>query len=346
MDISRMNLTRERLDVLELKGYGEHMIIVRDLKKTFHVKEGKIFRKKTRDVEAVKGIDLDIKEGEITGLIGVNGAGKTTTIKMLTTLLEPTSGSILIDDLDAVSNHMKAKEKINLITGGERNLYWRLTAKENLNYFGSLYGLSEKMLAPRIDYLLKMLNLSENADMPVERFSKGMKQRLQIARGLINDPKYVFLDEPTLGLDIIIAKEMRDYMKVLAKSENKGLLLTTHYMSEIEDLCDFVYIIHQGEIIAKGTVEEIKQKFQAHFQHTFVISSAHKESIEKLRIKLENRNVKIVDSDNHEEVITVSKENQLIAILQTFEEVGIEVISVRSEEPSLENTIFDLLKSE
>ena len=137
-----------------------------------------------------------------------------------------------MNGVDAVKNHRWVKERINVISGGERNLYWRLTAIENLKYFGSLYGLSGVKLKEKIAELLKIVGLEEAEDIPVERYSKGMKQRLQIARGLINDPEYIFLDEPTLGLDIVIAKEIRTMIKELAQEGKKGVLLTTHYISE------------------------------------------------------------------------------------------------------------------
>ena len=137
-------------------------------------------------------------------------------------------------------------------------MYWRLTAKENLEYFGSLYGLSGDVLRDRIKELLKLVELEEAADIPVERYSKGMKQRLQTARGLINDPEYIFLDEPTLGLDIMIAKEIRELIRGLAVKKNKGILLTTHYISEAEELCDYIYVLDKGEVIAEGTKEELR----------------------------------------------------------------------------------------
>ncbi len=235
------------------------MLVAQGLHKTFKIKEGKPFRKKkTRIVQAVKGVDISIKEGTIVGLLGINGAGKTTTIKMLSALLEPSGGSIEMDGIDVIRHHMKAKEKINIITGGERNLYWRLTAVENLEYFGSLYSVKKDILKARIASVLHTVGLEEYKDVTVEKYSKGMKQRLQIARGLINDPKYIFLDEPTLGLDIIIAKELRSYIKKLATEEGKGILLTTHYIAEAEELCDYIYVIHDGTIVSEGSVDKIK----------------------------------------------------------------------------------------
>lgn len=240
------------------------MIQAEHLSKTYVLKEkSHLFgKKKVRQISAVRDISLEIPKGKITGVLGINGAGKTTTIRMLASLITPTSGSLTMDGVDAVKNHLWVKERINMISGGERNLYWRLTAQENLRYFGSLYRIGKKELEERIGELLKTVGLEEAKDIPVERYSKGMKQRLQIARGLINEPEYLFLDEPTLGLDILIAKEIRELIHSLAKERGKGILLTTHYISEAEELCDYIYVLDQGQIIARGTKEELKEIFK------------------------------------------------------------------------------------
>ncbi|MDO4313062.1 MAG: ABC transporter ATP-binding protein [Eubacteriales bacterium] len=242
---------------------NEKKIVANHLVKDYVLKEKNgLFRpKRVRIVHAVNDISLEIPQGKIIGVLGINGAGKTTTIRMLASVIAPTAGELTMNGVDAVKNHLWVKERINIISGGERNLYWRLTAKENLRYFGSLYGLSGTCLQERIESLLKMVGLEEAADTPVERYSKGMKQRLQIARGLINDPEYLFLDEPTLGLDIVIAREIRRVVEELAKKEKKGILLTTHYISEAEELCDYIYVLDKGELIAKGTKEELKELF-------------------------------------------------------------------------------------
>lgn len=208
----------------------------------------KLLKNKKIKKEVIKGINIQVPKGKIVGLLGTNGAGKTTTIRMLSTLLTPTSGSITIDGVDIISDEKSSKEKINVISGGERNIYWRLTGRENLEYFGSLYGIEKKKLDNRIKECLTIVKLLDVADVPVEKYSKGMKQRLQIAKGLINNPDYILLDEPTLGLDIVIAKELRHYILRLAKELNKGILLTTHYLKEVEELCDYIYLLDNGII--------------------------------------------------------------------------------------------------
>lgn len=236
-------------------------IEARNLVKNYVIREkvGLFKPKKEKIIHAVKDISIEIPRGKIVGVLGINGAGKTTTIRMLASLLIPSQGTITMNGVDIVENHLWAKKQINLISGGERNLYWRLTAKENLEYFGCLYGLDKATLERRIEELLQLVELVEVADVPVERYSKGMKQRLQIARGLINDPDYIFLDEPTLGLDVVIAKEIRKLIADLADKQQKGILLTTHYISEAEELCDYIYVMDKGEIIAQGTKEELRE---------------------------------------------------------------------------------------
>ena len=190
------------------------MLIAKGLKKNYITKEKKGFLKSSsKTVEAVKSLDLTVESGKIVGLLGLNGAGKTTTIKMLSTLLEPDEGNCSIDGLDLIKDAYKIKHIVNMIAGGERMVYWRLTARENLEYFGKLYNLPNNILKTRIDNLIEFVGLSERANEAVENYSKGMKQRLQIARGLINNPKYLFMDEPTLGLNAPIARDLRKFTK-------------------------------------------------------------------------------------------------------------------------------------
>lgn len=237
------------------------MIELKEVSKIYETKHRQgWFRSEKRSVSAVKSLSLTIASGEIVGLLGLNGAGKTTTIRMLSTLLEPTSGSIEVDGVSMASNRQAIQQKVNMIAGGERMLYWRLTGRENLQYFGKLYGLSNSQIKREAEALLREVGLTEAADQPVEQYSKGMKQRLQIARGLINDPQYLFLDEPTLGLDAPIARQLRSTVRKLALEKGKGILLTSHYLQEVEELCDRVYVLNQGELLLCDTPERIVQQ--------------------------------------------------------------------------------------
>ncbi|MEV4169370.1 ABC transporter ATP-binding protein [Nonomuraea sp. NPDC049709] len=205
---------------------------------------------------AVDGLNLAIPTGRVTGLLGLNGAGKTTTIKILTTLLRQTSGTVRIGGLDPVRRPHAVRKRINLIAGGERMVYARMTGRENLWYFGQLYDIPGKVLQPRIGELLELVGLTKAADTRVEQYSRGMTQRLSIARGLVNDPDYLLLDEPTLGLDAPIARDLRKVVAELAE-RGKGVLLTSHYLAEVEQLCKHVYVIGDGRHLAAGTPAEL-----------------------------------------------------------------------------------------
>ncbi|MEV4413253.1 ABC transporter ATP-binding protein [Catellatospora sp. NPDC049609] len=205
---------------------------------------------------AVAGLRLTIPAGQVTGLLGLNGAGKTTTIRMLSTLLRPTSGSATVDGLDLVRDAREIRRRINMIAGGERMTYARLTGRENLWYFGQLYDVPRARLKARIGELLALVGLEHAADQRVEQYSKGMRQRLSIARGLINEPAYLLLDEPTLGLDAPIARDLRAVVAELARG-GVGVLLTSHYLAEVEQLCARVHVIAAGRLVAQGTPAEL-----------------------------------------------------------------------------------------
>jgi len=230
---------------------------VKDLKRVYI---GTLGMTKKKSIEALKGVSFNVNNGEIFGLLGPNGAGKTTTIKILTTLLAPTSGEAKVLGYNCFGEEKYIIGSINFIFGGERGLYWRLSAIENLKYFGDLYKIPSIILNNKIKELITLVGLEGRENEKVEGYSKGMKQRLQIARGLINDPKILFLDEPTLGLDPVGAKDLRNIIMQL-KNEGKTILLTTHYMYEADELCDRVAIINDGHILALGTPIELKKQY-------------------------------------------------------------------------------------
>lgn len=232
------------------------IIEVKDLRREYITYKG-VFRRKKEVVEAVRGIDFTVNKGEIFGLLGQNGAGKTTTIKMLTTLLAPTSGVCKVFGYDTFGQEKQIRKRINFIFGGEMGVYRRLSARDNLRYFANLYLIEKAERERRIDEILTLVELTDAADRLAETYSKGMIQRLQIARGLINDPEILFMDEPTVGLDPLGAHMLRDIIRKL-RDDGKTVLLTTHYLPEAEELCDRMVILNHGEIVARGTPAEIK----------------------------------------------------------------------------------------
>ena len=206
-------------------------------------------------VRAVDGISFAVRRGEIFGLLGHNGAGKTTTIRMLTGRTRPTAGTARIAGLDAVEDIVRIKPLINLVFE-EQNLYERLTGRDNLEVFADLYGAPRS----RVDELLEIVGLTDAARRRVKTFSTGMKQRLLIARSLVNQPAILFLDEPTRGLDPASARELRGLMRRLS-DEGTTIFLTTHYMEEADELCDRVAFLTAGKIVALDPPRELKLRF-------------------------------------------------------------------------------------
>lgn len=231
-------------------------IEVQHLRRIYRPKTG-VFRQTVKEIEAVKEVTFDINQGELFGLVGPNGAGKTTTIKMLTTLLIPTSGYALVQGYDVVKSANDVRKLIGFIFGGERGLYWRLSGTDNLRYFASLYHVDPAVSKKRLPYLLELVGLKDRGNERVEGYSRGMKQRLHVARTLLHDPQVLFLDEPTIGLDPVGAREFRQVIRSL-QSEKKTILLTTHYMFEADELCQRIGVINHGTLIALDTPANLK----------------------------------------------------------------------------------------
>src|ERR671930_1044036 len=228
-----------------------------DLRRTYRTTTGTL-RRRPLEVEAVRGVSFEVAEGELFGLLGPNGAGKTTTIKMLITLLIPTAGSARVLGYDVVKDAREVRKRIGYVFGGEKGLYERLSALDNLRYFAELYAVPPRDQRRRIDELLELVGLKGRERERVEGYSRGMRQRLHIARGLLHDPAVLFLDEPTIGLDPVGARGVRELVAELSR-QGKTLLLTTHYMFEAEELCDRIAVISDGRIVASGTPEALKQ---------------------------------------------------------------------------------------
>jgi ABC-2 type transport system ATP-binding protein len=211
------------------------------------------------EIVAVDGIDLRIRRGEIFGLLGPNGAGKTTTIRMLCTLLVPSGGSARVWSFDVATQPTEVRRSLGVVLTGERSVYWKLTGRENLEYFASLYQVPREQARARIVELLERVELTARADDLVERYSTGMRQRLALIKAMVHDPPVLLLDEPTTGLDPQAARNIRDLIRHLHASEGKTVILTTHYMEEADQLSDRIGIIDHGRIIALDTPQVLKR---------------------------------------------------------------------------------------
>ncbi|HXG39833.1 MAG TPA: ABC transporter ATP-binding protein [Candidatus Limnocylindrales bacterium] len=223
----------------------------------------RVYRARPSSVVALDGVDLDVEPGELFGLLGPNGAGKTTLIKILTTLLLPSAGSARVFGFDVVRDAKRIRRIMNIVAGGEQSGYGMLEVREQLWMFGQFYGLGARDAWRLVDELLEAVGLSEQRSQRVSTLSTGQRQRMNLARGLLNDPWILFLDEPTLGLDVAAARAVRrlvvDWQRAVP---GRTILLTTHYMAEAEELCDRLAIVHRGRILAVGTPAELKQRVQ------------------------------------------------------------------------------------
>jgi sodium transport system ATP-binding protein len=222
------------------------MIVVKNLYKSFG------------DVKAVNGVSFEARDGEITGLLGPNGAGKTTTLRMLYSLLPPDAGEIRIDGLDPVHAAMEIKRTLGVVPDS-RGLYTRLSARENIAYFGELHGMSQPEIRERIEELTETLDMGDFIDRRTEGFSQGQRVKVAIARSMVHRPQTVLMDEPSNGLDVMSTRALREYIRSLRRA-GQSVVLSTHIMQEVAALCDRIVIIAKGEVAADGTAEELLQR--------------------------------------------------------------------------------------
>ncbi|MDI3475256.1 MAG: type transport system ATP-binding protein [Thermococcaceae archaeon] len=310
-----------------------------NLKKSYPKKIPLPFRR-VEWVEAVKGITFSVRKGELFGLLGPNGAGKTTTIKILTTLLEPSGGEAKVLGYDVVKEAREVRRRINLVAEGERTLYWRLSAYENLRYFASIYHVPKRDAERRINELLKMVGLWERRNDLVMGFSRGMKQRLAIAKALINDPEVLFLDEPTLGLDVQSTIFVRDFVKSLVKEEGKTVLLTTHYMVEAEKLCDRIAIIDHGKIIAMDTPQNLKKLVRDEEAVEIRVKDFSPEKVKEVDERLV-----VVEKEPEKGTLVLRgsiDEEDLPKVVERLIRAGAKILSVEKKEPTLEDVFIKL----
>lgn len=249
--------------------------------KTFVSKKRKGLRSERQLVHALRDVDLEIYDGEIFGLLGPNGAGKTTLIKCLTTLLIPTSGAAWVNGYSILTEENLVRASIGCMLMGERGLYWKLTGRENLDYFGSLYHIPKPVRRRRIEELSSLLELEEFMDRTVETYSSGQKMLLAFAKALINDAPILFLDEPTVTMDVPTARKLRGIVREL-NDQGHTIFYTTHMMQEAEELCHRVAIIDHGEIIDLGTPRDLKSSLVKEDVITLE-GVIHEEVVQKLR---------------------------------------------------------------
>jgi len=224
---------------------------------------GRVYKTRNETVTALSSVDLKVREGELYGVLGPNGAGKTTLIKILVTLLLPSSGTAKVDGLDVVTEYRRLRPRISIVSGGENAGYGILRVREQLWMFSQFYGMTSKPAYARIDELLERLGLADVANRQISGLSSGMRQKMNLVRGLMTDPRVLFLDEPTVALDVGAARDLREEVgRWMREDPTRTVILTTHYMQEADDLCDRVAIVNRGQIVIEGTPESLKHEVQ------------------------------------------------------------------------------------
>jgi sodium transport system ATP-binding protein len=229
------------------------LIKVNNLKKEF-------YDKKRGKIQAVDGVNFHCLPGQIFGLLGPNGAGKTTTLRILATMMKPTEGEAMVNGFNVIREAHEVRQSIGFLSG-ETGLYDRFTPRETLLFFGRINGLSEKLISSRMSDIFKILDMDSFKEVRVDKLSTGMKQKLSIARAIIHDPPVLIFDEPTVGLDVITARVVVNYIKEFRR-QGKCIIFSTHQMQEAEKLCDEIAIIHKGKILSEGTLADLQAKFQ------------------------------------------------------------------------------------
>jgi len=312
------------------------IIEIRDLAKTYRVGHGK----RKRVVEALRGVDLTIEEGEFFGLLGPNGAGKTTLIQCLTTLLLPTRGGGSVNGYDLLREPRKVRASIGCMLTGERSIYWKLTGRENLDYFGALYHMPKSRRRERVDSLVGLLDMEEFLDRRVETYSSGQRMKVAFAKSIITDPPILVLDEPTITLDVHAARELRSIVSDLNHT-GVTVVYTTHLMFEAEELCSRVAIIDDGAIKVLGTVEELKEESDEDRVIRIEAPIIPEDAISQIRALEEVRRCIVeYEGDRRELLITCHRPRDVLPdVIRTLAENGAAIKSVEVQPVTLE-TVF------
>lgn len=314
-------------------------------------KLGRIYKirggKKTepRELVALRDVNVEIKRGELFGLLGPNGAGKTTLIKILTTLLAPTSGTAWVAGLDVEKEPAKIRSRINMVSGGESSGYGLLTVRENLWMFSQFYGLDSGLANQRIKQLLEVVGMGDRLNTKSSDLSTGLRQKMNIVRGFLTDPEVLFLDEPTLGLDVGAARDVRKFIRQwIDRDSTRTLLLTTHYMVEADELCDRVAIINEGRVLACDTPSNLRHSLQRDAIFRLEVSPLDGMGVESLRSLPGVK--QLVPREKDGSVVLefiLTEEPVLGAVVNTLTVSDIQILNLEKREPTLEDVFIDLV---
>jgi len=306
------------------------------LVRTFGGSKGK------KPLVALDHVDLQVEEGELFGLLGPNGAGKTTLIKILATLLLPTSGTVKVLGYDVEKEAQAIRPRINMVSGGETSGYGLLTVRENLWMFSQFYGIPSEDAKRTINEMVELFGIADKADSKVRTISTGQRQKMNVIRGFVTDPDLIFLDEPTLGLDVNASMNIRDFIRKWVKGEGKTVLLTTHYMQEADELCDRLAIINQGRILACDTPLRLKRTVAK--DSTFSITTSPCSCIGEISSLPGVKGFHAKGDGSKEDVRFVLEDEAVISdIISFITSKHAKVISLTKTEPTLEDVFIQLV---
>jgi ABC-2 type transport system ATP-binding protein len=302
-------------------------------------------KKEAKTLTALEGVDLQIQRGELFGILGPNGAGKTTLIKILTTLLSPTDGTAHVAGFDVTKDPENVRSRINMVSGGESSGYGLLTVRENLWMFAQFYGIPSKEANERIKTLLKIVGIEDRANTRSSSLSTGLRQKMNIVRGFLTDPEILFLDEPTLGLDVGASRSVRDFIRRwMDENHQRTLLLTTHYMVEAEELCDRVAIINKGNLLACGTPASLKQSQQREAIFQIDLDSPKGLEVSAFEQLAGVNMVKLHDEEGKTVMdLALNEEAVLANVIAAATSQGAQIITLQKREPTLEDVFVRLV---
>jgi ABC-2 type transport system ATP-binding protein len=315
------------------------------LGRIYKIRGGKRKKEIRKELVALKDVTLQVEQGELFGLLGPNGAGKTTLIKILTTLLGPTSGWARILGIDVSREPRRVRPLINMVSGGESSGYGLLTVRENLWMFAQFYGVPSKEAYRRIDTMLAAVGLGDRAHTKSSELSTGLRQKMNIVRGFITEPQVLFLDEPTLGLDVNASRDVRRFVRNwLAEKPQRTLLLTTHYMAEADELCDRVAIINKGQVLACDTPSALKLRLQRDSLFEVQTTPLNGLPVTTLERLDGVRTVTHVAGDGQATLnFRLREEAALAGVITTLSGSKVDILRLSKHEPTLEDVFVDLV---
>jgi ABC-2 type transport system ATP-binding protein len=322
---------------------SEYAIRTEELRRVFRVRKREA-KKQKRDVVALERVSFAVPRGELFGVLGPNGAGKTTTIKILATLLSPTSGRAWVAGVDVAVDPKGVRHHIGMVSGGETSGYGLLTVEENLWMFSQFYGMETRTARARIKELLDVVGLSDRSRTKIYHLSTGMRQKMNFVRGFLTEPEILFLDEPTLGLDVQTAHTLRDFVREWMRTRpDRTILLTTHAMHEADELCDRVAIIDRGRILACDTPDTLKRGL-----HREAIVRLAVAQLADLRAVVEglpdvSRCAQVAYDDRIEADVILANDGALTRVLGAIESAGGTLLSLEKRQPTLEDVFLDIV---